>query len=150
MQPPQQHQHWSSGVYTYLDTFLRGICGSCRINTHQACSTTVGSYMHAWIDSGDFATSSEPLASTEVGTSATPVAKTAPGPSPSGPVQLDNVKNIRDLCTVRDANIKPGRVYRTGYLSKASKADVSFSSSLITRQEHPQTRQTKNIWVMGL
>lgn len=97
-------------------------------------------------DSGDFATSSEPLASTEVGTSATPVAKSSPGPSASGPVQLDNVKNIRDLCTVRDANIKPGRVYRTGYLSKASKADVSGFFSIITRKEHLQTIQTKKMW----
>lgn len=35
------------------------------------------------------------------------------------------VKNIRDLASVAGSKIKPGRIYRTGYLSKASPEDVS-------------------------
>lgn len=35
------------------------------------------------------------------------------------------VKNIRDLASVQGSGIKPGRVFRTGYLSKASPEDVS-------------------------
>lgn len=37
---------------------------------------------------------------------------------------LLQVKNIRDLASVSGSGIKPGRLYRTGYLSKASPEDV--------------------------
>jgi hypothetical protein len=42
----------------------------------------------------------------------------------TGGIKLERVKNIRDLSSVRGSGIKAGRIYRTGYLSKASEEDV--------------------------
>lgn len=41
-----------------------------------------------------------------------------------GPLALERVKNIRDLATVKGSGIIKGRVFRTGYLSEATKADA--------------------------
>ncbi|KAM3575167.1 hypothetical protein VYU27_002969, partial [Nannochloropsis oceanica] len=44
----------------------------------------------------------------------------------SGEIKLQKVKNIRDLSSVKGSGIQPGRIYRTGYLSKASPEDIKF------------------------
>ncbi|EWM29020.1 Tyrosine-protein phosphatase family, C-terminal domain protein [Nannochloropsis gaditana] len=44
----------------------------------------------------------------------------------TGGIKLERVKNIRDLSSVRGSGIKAGRIYRTGYLSKASEEDIKF------------------------
>ena len=49
-------------------------------------------------------------------------------------VKLDNVKNMRDISTVRTSSsyIKPNKVIRTGCVSRASENDVSIVLSFHT------------------
>ena len=47
------------------------------------------------------------------------------GVQEEGPFVLEQVKNIRDLGSVVGSGIAKGRVFRTGYLSDATKADAA-------------------------
>ncbi len=45
-------------------------------------------------------------------------------------IQLDNIKNMRDIASSSVTSIKPGTIYRTGCVSKASENDIQLCNNL--------------------